>query len=128
MSHQKKVGTQALNVFGKPMKICSLKPLTGFYRDGSCRIGGRDVGVHGVCAIMTEEFLIYTKAQGNDLSTPLPEYGFDGLNPGDAWCLCVNRWLEAYKAGSAPKLKLESCHAILLESVSLETLQAFSAE
>lgn len=127
MSQQEKVVSQALNVFGKPMQICGLEPITGFYRDGFCHIGKGDFGVHGVCAIMNEDFLIYTKAQGNDLSTPRPEYGFVGLKPGDAWCLCANRWLEAYEDGKAPKLKLESCHAVLLEALPLSVLKTFSA-
>jgi len=128
MSNQAKVVSQALNVFGKPMEICCLEPITGFYRDGFCHFGKHDFGVHGVCAVMTQAFLSYSKAQGNDLSTPRPEYGFQGLKPGDAWCLCAGRWVEAYEEGKAPKLKLASCHAVLLESVSLTILKTFSAD
>ena len=126
MSEQTKVVSQALNVFGKPMEICCLEPITGFYRDGFCHFGEQDFGVHGVCAIMDAEFLAYTQAQGNDLSTPRPEFGFEGLKPGDAWCLCASRWLEAYEHGKAPKLKLKSCHIVLLESLSLSILKAFA--
>jgi len=128
MSEHTNVVSQALNVFGKPMEICCLEPITGFYRDGFCHFGENDYGVHGVCAVMTEAFLAYTKEQGNDLSTPRPEYGFVGLKPGDAWCLCASRWVEAYKDAKAPKLKLQSCHSVLLDSVPLTILKTFADE
>jgi uncharacterized protein (DUF2237 family) len=94
--------TTALNVLGEPLSTCSLNPLTGFLRDGDCRMPTGDAGRHGVCARMTEAFLAFTKQQGNDLSTPQPLYGFPGLNPGDRWCLCVDRWKEAEANGIAP--------------------------
>lgn len=128
MNKSSKAVSQARNVFGKPMQICCLEPITGFYRDGFCHFGEQDYGVHGVCAVMTDEFLTYTKQQGNDLSTPMPAYGFVGLKAGDAWCLCASRWLEAYHDDMAPKLKLESCHEVLLDALPLEVLKTFAAE
>ena len=127
MSHENVV-SQVLNVLGKPMQVCCLEPVTGYYRDGFCHFGEQDIGVHGVCAVMTDEFLAYTKAQGNDLSTPMPQYGFVGLKAGDAWCLCASRWVEAYHDGKAPKLKLKSCHAVLLESLPLDALKTFAVD
>ncbi len=90
------------NVLGDELEPCSAEPLTGYYRDGCCNTGAGDVGVHTVCAVVTDEFLAFSKAAGNDLSTPMPEYGFDGLNDGDSWCLCAPRWQEALEAGAAP--------------------------
>ena len=113
-----------MNVLGGPLTGCSTDPLTGFYRDGACNTGSGDAGVHTVCAVMTEEFLVFSKAAGNDLSTPVPAFGFQGLNPGDRWCVCVNRWKEAYDAGVAPPVVLSATHAMSLEFVSLEELQA----
>jgi len=110
------------NVFGEKLETCSTNPLTGFFRDGCCNTGPMDTGTHTVCAIMTEEFLAYTKGQGNDLSTPMPHYQFPGLKPGDKWCLCVNRWKEAFLAGVAPKVILEATHEKALEYVSMEDL------
>ena len=92
----------ARNVLGGDLVPCGFEPLTGFYRDGCCESGGDDVGVHSVCAIMTAEFLEFSRAHGNDLSTPMPAHGFPGLVPGDRWCLCASRWQEAYEAGAAP--------------------------
>ncbi len=92
----------ALNVLGTPLQTCSTDPLTGFYRDGCCSTGGDDAGVHVVCARVTAEFLEFSKAAGNDLSTPRPEFGFAGLKPADQWCLCASRWAEAFEAGMAP--------------------------
>ena len=100
-----------------------MKPLTGFYRDGFCRTGPGDVGLHTVCIEATEEFLEFSAEAGNDLSTPVPEYDFPGLEPGDRWCLCVTRWQEALEAGVAPRVVLEACHISALEFVSLEELQ-----
>ncbi len=97
--------------------------MTGFYRDGLCRTGAYDAGLHVVCAEMTEEFLAFSKAMGNDLITPRPEYDFPGLKPGDRWCLCVSRWKEALEAGLAPKVILEATHATALEFVTLDELQ-----
>jgi uncharacterized protein (DUF2237 family) len=105
-----------------------MDPLTGFFRDGHCRTEGRDPGFHAVCAVMTEEFLTYSKEVGNDLSTPHPEWGFPGLQPGDRWCLCAGRWQQAYEAGVAPPVVLEATHALALEFSSLESLQAYAVE
>lgn len=110
------------NVLGTELKPCCYQPKTGFYRDGFCRTGPEDVGTHVVCAIMTEEFLVYTKAQGNDLSTPIPMYQFPGLKPGDKWCLCASRWKQAYKAGKAPEVDLEATHEKALQIVDFEML------
>src|ERR1700733_15958168 len=96
----------ARNVLGEPLEICSYKQMTGFYRDGCCNTGKEDVGSHTVCVIMTEEFLRFSKSRGNDLSTPMPEYGFPGLQPGDRWCLCAPRWHEAFEANQAPRVVL----------------------
>ena len=93
----------ARNVLGGELEQCSLDPLTGFYRDGCCDTGGDDDGVHTVCAVMTSEFLEFSRAHGNDLSTPMPAHGFAGLQPGDSWCLCASRWQEAYEAGARPR-------------------------
>ncbi len=116
----------ANNVFGEKLTSCSEAPLTGFYRDGCCNTDALDRGTHTVCAIMTEEFLAYTKSQGNDLSTPRPEYQFPGLKPGDRWCLCVTRWLEAKEAGLAPPVVLEATHEKTLQYCSLNTLIQFA--
>ena len=112
-----------LNVLGTALAICGTDPTTGFYRDGCCNTGPQDMGSHTVCAIMTEEFLAFTKARGNDLSTPLPAYRFPGLKPNDRWCLCVKRWKEAYDHGYAPPVVLESSHQKALEVVSLDQLR-----
>lgn len=115
------------NVLGGELKCCCLRPRTGFYRDGFCRTGGGDHGVHVVCARMTREFLEFSAARGNDLVTPAPEYGFPGLEAGDRWCLCVNRWKEALDAGCAPPVLLEATHLSALEFVSLEALREHAA-
>lgn len=99
---------RAKNVLGSELIACSTNPLTGFYRDGCCQTGWEDRGTHTVCAQMTEEFLSFTKKQGNDLSTPRPQFNFPGLKPGDFWCLCASRWKEALMAGAAPRVKLEA--------------------
>lgn len=112
------------NVLGTDLAACSQDPLTGFYRDGCCRTGGEDVGLHVVCAVMTETFLRFSRQRGNDLSTPMPEYQFPGLQPGDQWCLCAARWKEAFDAGLAPPVVLEATHISALEFASLEELQA----
>ena len=116
----------ALNVLGTPLVKCSTDPMTGFYRDGCCNTSPMDSGTHTVCAVMTEEFLTYTKSQGNDLSTALPAYDFPGIKPHDRWCLCVKRWKQAYEAGCAPKVILEASHAKSLEVVMLEHLKALA--
>jgi len=111
------------NVLGEKLESCCTDPLTGFYRDGFCRTGADDLGVHVICAQMTEEFLAFSKARGNDLSTPRPEFIFPGLTPGDCWCLCADRWQEALEAGVAPPVKLEATHISALEFVSMADLQ-----
>jgi len=113
----------ARSVLGEPLESCSEEPLTGFYRDGCCNTGPDDRGVHTVCAVMTEDFLTFTKARGNDLSTPMPAFGFPGLKPGDRWCLCAARWLEAFEAGHAPKVALKATHEVTLEIVPFEALK-----
>ncbi len=117
---------QAKNVLGGPLQPCSMDPLTGFYRDGCCNTGLGDRGVHCVCAVMTAEFLQFSKSRGNDLSTPNPDMGFPGLKPGDRWCLCAPRWQEAFIAGFAPPVVLASTHIAALEFVDLEDLVARS--
>jgi uncharacterized protein (DUF2237 family) len=112
-----------LNVLGTPLQLCSASPLTGWLRDGCCRGDPADRGMHLVCALMTADFLRYSRAQGNDLSTPRPEYGFPGLKPGDRWCLCALRWKEAYLAGMAPEVVLEATHLNALGVVSLAQLR-----
>lgn len=114
----------ALNVLGTALQSCSFDPLTGYLRDGCCNTHAHDHGTHVVCAKVTAEFLEFSLQRGNDLSTPQPQYRFRGLQPGDRWCLCVNRWLEAWQAGVAPPVHLEATHAKALQSVSLEVLQA----
>lgn len=114
------------NIIGTELQSCCFEPKTGFYRDGFCKTGADDYGTHVVCAIMTEEFLTFTKTNGNDLSTPKPEWSFPGLKAGDKWCLCILRWLDAEKAGKAPKIVLASTHEKALEYTSLELLRAHS--
>ena len=111
------------NVLGTELKPCCTSPLTGFYRDGFCNTGQGDDGAHIVCAVMTESFLAFSQAVGNDLSTPVPAYNFPGLKPGDQWCLCVERWKEALAAGAAPEVILESTHMLAIEFVALEDLK-----
>ena len=112
------------NVLDEELQDCGIDPMTGFYRDGCCNTGAGDVGTHTVCAIMTDEFLEYSKSKGNDLITPRPEFDFPGLKPGDAWCLCALRWEEARQAGCAPRVKLTSTNIKTLEMVELEDLKA----
>jgi uncharacterized protein (DUF2237 family) len=114
----------ALNVLGTELEPCGFDPLTGFYRDGCCNTGGEDLGVHTVCVLLTTEFLAFSKVAGNDLSTPRPELGFSGLNPGDRWCLCASRWQEALDAGAAPSVVLRATHQSTLEWASLDDLRA----
>jgi uncharacterized protein len=115
---------KARNVLGDPLQSCCFTPMTGYFRDGFCHTIDEDHGSHTVCAVMTAEFLTFSKSQGNDLSTPRDEYGFPGLKPGDKWCVCVSRWEEAFVVGKAPKVVLESTHERALEVVSLEELRA----
>lgn len=116
----------ARNVLGGLLATCSNNPLTGFYRDGCCNTGAEDMGRHLVCAEMTAEFLAFSKLRGNDLSTPRPEYRFPGLKPGDRWCLCVMRWVEACQAGVAPRLDLDATHANALRFAPLDLLQQYA--
>ena len=113
-----------VNVVGGKLLPCSTEPLTGFYRDGCCSTGPEDLGSHTVCVVLTAEFLEFSKAAGNDLSTPQPELGFAGLRPGDHWCLCASRWLDAYNAGMAPEVVLGATHARALDLVPIELLTA----
>jgi hypothetical protein len=119
--------TRGQNVLGGELEPCCFDPVTGFYRDGTCRTGAGDVGVHAVCAVMTEEFLAFSSAVGNDLSTPRPEWGFRGLVPGDRWCVCAPRWLEAHRAGVAPPVVLGATHERALDVVPIELLTAAAA-
>jgi uncharacterized protein (DUF2237 family) len=114
------------NVLGTRLKSCCTDPMTGFYRDGFCRTGADDVGRHTVCIRATDEFLEFSKAAGNDLSTPRPEFGFPGVKPGDKWCLCVTRWQEALEAGMAPPVVLEATHESALQVVKLADLEQFA--
>ncbi|CAN5599725.1 DUF2237 domain-containing protein [soil metagenome] len=114
----------ARNVLGSELQSCSTDPLTGFYRDGCCNTGGEDLGVHTVCAEVSAEFLAFSAEHGNDLSTPMPQQGFRGLQPGDRWCLCATRWREAFEAGVAPGVVLEATHIGTLEWVDLDHLRA----
>lgn len=112
------------NVLGGELQPCCFAPVTGFYRDGYCRVGPGDAGVHAVCAVMTDEFLAFSKSRGNDLTTPRPDLAFPGLKAGDRWCLCAPRWQEALEAGAAPEVILEATHIAALEFVDLEALKA----
>lgn len=112
-----------LNVLGTPLASCCFDPMTGYFRNGFCHTDPRDFGLHTACAQMTAEFLTFSQKMGNDLITPVPEYNFKGLKPGDFWCVCASRWVQAYHAGVVAPLKLEACHAALLELVDLDTLK-----
>jgi uncharacterized protein (DUF2237 family) len=124
---QATAGPAALNVLGEPLELCSCEPLTGWFRDGSCRTNAADHGRHTVCCEVTESFLSYSRAQGNDLSTPAPAYGFPGLKPGDHWCVCAPRWLEAYEDGMAPPVVLAATEQGTLEVIPLELLRRHAA-
>ncbi len=113
----------SINVLGRALEVCSTAPVTGFFRNGCCDTGPMDRGQHTVCAVMTAEFLALSKYLGNDLSTPRPEYGFAGLKPGDRWCLCAARFLQAHEEGAAPKVHLAATHARTLDIVPLDVLQ-----
>lgn len=115
-----------LNVLGTELQECSRAPLTGFYRTGSCETGAEDLGLHLVCIRATEEFLAFSQARGNDLSTPAPEFDFDGLKPGDRWCLCAPRWQEALEADAAPPVFLEATHILALEFIDLADLKRYA--
>jgi hypothetical protein len=116
------------NVLGGELGVCSSAPRTGFFRDGCCNTGPEDFGLHVVCAQMTAEFLAYSKAQGNDLSTPAPDVGFPGLKPGDRWCLCAGRWREAFDAGVAPPVVLSATHEEALAVVALDALKSHALD
>lgn len=118
--------TSGRNVLGGPLRACSFDPLTGFFRDGCCRTRGEDEGQHVVCARVTQAFLSYSLSKGNDLITPRPDWRFSGLEPGDRWCLCAARWMEAWKAGVAPPVVLESTHERALEVIPLDLLQSYA--
>ena len=114
------------NIFGEPLVTCSNKPLTGFFRDGCCSSDESDTGEHTVCIVATEEFLKFSKTVGNDLSTPMPQYSFEGVKPGDKWCLCVSRWIEAYRHNCAPKVVLAATNETVLDHVSMDILLKFA--
>jgi len=119
---------ESINVFGEPLVPCGDDPVTGFFRDGKCNTCDEDTGSHTVCIETTTKFLEYSLFKGNDLSTPMPDYGFEGLKPGDTWCLCAARWLEAYEDGMAPRVHLTKTHQRALEIIQLEILRKFAAD
>jgi uncharacterized protein len=116
------------NVLGGVLQTCSDSPRTGFYRDGCCNVGPDDLGVHSVCVSVTADFLEFSSSRGNDLSTPHPEFGFPGLQPGDRWCLCAARWVEALRAGVAPRLVLQATHEVMLDYAPLEELKKYAID
>jgi len=118
----------SINVFGEPLDTCGEDPKTGFFRDGCCNTHARDAGSHTVCAEVTEAFLAFSRSRGNDLVTPRPEFGFPGLQPGDRWCLCAARWLEAERNDAAPRVFLKATHQKALATVPLETLRRYAAD
>jgi uncharacterized protein (DUF2237 family) len=118
----------ARNVLGETLEICSISPMTGFFRDGCCNTSREDVGSHTVCVVMTAEFLEFSKSRGNDLSTPVPEFAFPGLKPGDRWCLCAPRWQEALEAGKAPRVVLRATHEGALSYCALADLKRFALD
>ena len=120
--------SKARNVLGGPLAVCSTDPMTGFTRSGCCETGMQDIGSHTVCAELTAEFLEFSRSVGNDLMTPVPEYGFPGLKPGDRWCLCAQRWKQALDAGVAPRVVLAATHERALRVVSLDDLRANALE
>ena len=128
MSSKIEKKTEILNVLGEPIESCCKDPLTGFYRDGTCNTGPEDHGVHTVCVKITNEFLNFSKSVGNDLSTPMIEYGFPGLKEGDKWCVCLSRWKQAYEENYAPKVYLASTHEDSLKIISLEILKKYAID
>ena len=118
--------SDSLNVYNKPLIICGTNPITGVFRDGCCNTGINDIGTHTVCAVVTDSFLQFSKSKGNDLTKDNPTYNFKGLKEGDKWCLCVSRWIEAYKENVAPPIILESTHIKTLEYISIEVLEKFN--
>jgi uncharacterized protein (DUF2237 family) len=121
-------GNEAKNVLGESLGVCSVSPMTGFFRDGCCDTHPQDVGSHTVCTVMTADFLEFSKSRGNDLSTPVPEFGFAGLKPGDRWCLCAPRWQEALQAGHAPRVSLRASHEGALKHCALADLKRFAID
>ncbi|MEM1142259.1 MAG: DUF2237 domain-containing protein [Pseudomonadota bacterium] len=119
---------ESVNVFGDKLEPCSSAPLTGFFRDGCCNTGVLDAGSHTVCAELTQEFLEFSRARGNDLMSPQPHYGFPGLKSGQCWCLCAGRWLEAHREGAAPRVYLRRTHIKVLESVPLDVLRSYALD
>ena len=119
---------ESVNVLGEPLEECGAKPVTGYYRDGYCNTCKDDVGSHTVCIEISQKFLEYSRFKGNDLSTPIPEYGFAGLNPGDSWCLCAARWLEAHEDNMAPRVHLMRTHKKALEIVPMEIMKKFAVD
>ncbi|WP_439153325.1 DUF2237 family protein [Winogradskyella sp.] len=117
---------ETLNVLGEPLENCSCEPMTGYFRDGFCKTIAQDTGTHVVCAIVTEEFLQYSLSKGNDLITPIPQWQFPGLKPGDKWCLCVSRWKQAEKVNKAPLVDLRATHEVALKHVSLDLLKQYA--
>ena len=115
------------NVLGEPLEVCGCAPMTGWFRDGTCRTDAADLGRHSVCCVVDENFLRYSRAQGNDLSSPAPQYGFPGLRPGDHWCVCAQRWLQAQQDGMAPPVLLAACEASTLELIPLSLLREHAA-
>jgi uncharacterized protein len=118
----------ARNVLGEPLEICSIKPMTGFFRDGCCNTAREDFGSHTVCTVMTSAFLEFSKSRGNDLSTPMPQLGFPGLKPGERWCLCAPRWQEAFEAGQAPRVVLRATHEGALDYCKLADLKRHAVD
>ncbi|MEW5249141.1 DUF2237 family protein [Microbulbifer sp. 2201CG32-9] len=118
----------SVNVFGDPLLACCTSPVTGFFRDGCCNTSPEDLGSHTVCVAVTEKFLQFSRQRGNDLSTPVPESGFPGLNPGDRWCLCAPRWLEAYQRDAAPRVYLQCTHIKALQVIPLALLREYAVD
>ncbi len=119
---------ESLNVYGEPLETCSNDPVTGFFRDGCCNTSQDDMGIHTVCVQLDDTFLEFSKRSGNDLTTPRPEFDFPGLQAGNRWCLCATRWLQAYKAGMAPKLYMRSTHFRTMEVVDIKILKAYALD
>jgi len=119
---------ESVNVFDELLEPCGMNPVTGFFRDGCCNTSEIDHGCHTVCVAVTDEFLNFTRSQGNDLSTPVPAFGFPGLKPGDSWCLCASRWLEAHEEGKAPRVFLQRTHKKTLETVAMEILRSYAVD
>ena len=117
-----------LNIFHESLEECSCDPMTGFFRTGCCETNDNDLGTHTVCALMDKEFLQFSYNQGNDLITPMPEYDFPGLKPGDKWCLCANRWLEAFEAGVAPRILAKATNLKTLEIISMDIIRKFALD